>query len=360
MRYFVNFIFMLTGFASVGQSNTDLLTKEIKKIIRYDTYISLEDTKGFIIGIIDNDSTYIIPFQNNKTELSELHTTSLFEIGGLTKIFTAHLLTLLEQEGKLDLESPINKYLPEKYQNPELTITFLDLITHSAGMPKQPKGIGLNQSNPKNPYAGYSEVDALEFYTGLKLQDLKPSFQYSHYNYALLGAIITNWIQPDLNSLFEKYIFSPLNMQNSSLISSQALEIGFNTMDIVSTPWTYSAYQTSLGLKSNLKDLITYARFHLKVSETNQELATLLHQSNLQTNIDKSLYMGREWYIIKSRKKYPIYTHAGHTDGHKVFMGFVKETKTGVIILSRSKFEIEDLGLLTLRLMNDTWKRKKP
>ena len=355
MRALLLLLFIFSSHQSFGQLQE--LRREILKIIRFDTDISRSDTKGFIIGVVDQDSTYIIPFQSPDTTLPVLDDQSYFEIGGLTKVFTAHLLAALQHSGHLTLDTSINTLLPVEYQNVNQEISLNDLLTHASGMPKTPSGFGLTQDDPRNPYAGFSNNHALRYYSQLAVDPSSRKFLYSHFNYALIQAVIETYLGKSITQLIDAWVLQESSLDNTSFESNTSLEPGYTSNQIPSYPWTFDSYNASLGLKSTLSDLLRYVKLHLD-HHLDPELYQSLHQIHAPTDLAKNLFIGKGWYIFNSRKTYPIYTHAGHTGGHKAFMGFVKETQTGVVILARSRFEVEDLGLLILRLINNNWKRK--
>ena len=63
---------------------------------------------------------------------------------------------------------------------------------------------------------------------------------------------------------------------------------------------------------------------------------------------------------VKPKKRfYNVIAHSGATDGHQVYIGFVKETGTAVVVLSNSENNLDGLGGYILRMINKEWRRKK-
>ena len=71
---------------------------------------------------------------------------SIFEIGSITKVFTATLLAEMAREGLVALDDPVQKWLPEGVRMPSRgrAITLEDLSTHRSGLPRLPKGLLLS------------------------------------------------------------------------------------------------------------------------------------------------------------------------------------------------------------------------
>ena len=349
MKGWITLCALLQALIAIAQSNSLQLRKEIEKIIRYDTNIPMHDHKGFIVGVIDRDSTYIVSFTAEESNLSKILPQDKFQLGGLSKVITALLLEHLDKEEFINLEDSINDYLPIEYQNPNLEISWLDLLTHRSSLPKQPAGIGAQQPEPNNPYAHYSNRDVLQFYRNY--QGGKKNFVYSHYNYALLEATLQVHFG-SADSLFTEVINNRFRFDSITLNPS-ILSIGYDRTDSESATWTFRSYQLSQGISSNLEGLLKFLKYQISDHSLDG-----LHEPIIKTGMRNALYITKGWYVLRPKRWYNVYTHAGTTDGHKAYMGFVKETQTGVVLLSRSNSEINDLGLLILRMINHTWKRK--
>ena len=107
-------------------------------------------------------------------------------LGSLTKPFTATLILLVQQDGKLDISDPVNKYLPDTPKAWE-KITLANLLGHTSGIPSFTsfKEFGAWRMNPHNT------EEELAFFRDRPL-DFEPGskFEYSNSNYEVLGAVI--------------------------------------------------------------------------------------------------------------------------------------------------------------------------
>ena len=112
-------------------------------------------------------------------------------------------------------------------------------------------------------------------------------------------------------------------------------------------------------MKSSVSDLLKFV--HVQMGDTNPAYATLfenMHNPLYETAVAKGNYIGKSWHVIK-KKNHNVVLHAGSTSGHQAFVGFVKETNTGVVILSNSENSTNSLGYLILRYLNQNWKKVK-
>ena len=330
----------------------------------HDTEISLDETPGFIIGIVDQDSTYFVEFGSDvKGEKTTLNAYDIFEVGSISKVFTSSLVSILVEEGKIQYKDKINEYLPEEYQNPRMDdVSILNLLQHTSGLPVRPYFFGLKEKDPQNPYGFYDKASLLSFYTDFVPKN-KGDFNYAHTNYGLLEVVLENATQMSFDQLMNIYIFKPLEMRNSFVFFRERKEDvvtpGYDRAGRETTPWTFSSFGASEGVKTSALDLVKFMRVNLGL--TDHPYANIFaqnHQKEVETDFNPSIRTGRGWQIIDQRSGYDIITHNGKTNGHNAFISFVKETGTGVVVLSNSNIGTRDLGFLILRMINFNWKRK--
>jgi CubicO group peptidase (beta-lactamase class C family) len=340
----------------------DLLKTEIEKLIHYDTDISFKQTPGFIIGIIDDDSTYIIPFgRKTKDKKAALTDSDVFEVGSITKVFTAALAEILIAEGFLDDSKPINTYLPVEYRNPRMDgIILSDLIFHTSGLPKRPAFFGTKEKDPKNPYAYYRPEDLLQYYRDFIPE--KSGFEYAHTNYALLEIVIEHATDKNFGDLLDEKIFKPLSMHRSFVDfperRSDIIVKGYDRSGKETPPWTFESFKGSEGLKISMQDMLNFMKVYLTKSYTYLDsiLPVNLHPEGDAT-FNNSMSMAKGWQTLELRNS-TVFSHTGKTTGHTAFAAMVPATRTAVVILSNSANGTEDLGIQILRMINFNWKRK--
>ncbi len=347
------------------------LREEIDKVIHFETEISHDNIPGFTIGVIFQDSTYIYNYghQSKKNDLI-LTDSSLFEIGSVTKVFTASLVSILVEEGVMSYEAPFNSYLKSKCQNNELDdITIAQLLNHSSGLPKMPVDFGAHEKELNNPYAHYSKKQLLNFYKKHKPGKRNPkesAYLYSNVNYGLLEIAIENATGKSYEAILEEKILQPAGMihtfasSDSKRTDRQPLTKGYSRNGKATSPWAFKSFTASEGLKSSTTDLLTFLKMHLDLKETPYaDLFEKNTEEQVNTGLSDNAFMGNGWHIIKLRKYYDVVLHSGSTSGHRAFIGFVKETQTGVVILSNSEHGTGGLGYLILRMINFNWKKKR-
>ena len=151
---------------------------------------------------------------------------TIFNIGSISKQFTAMGIVLLQLEGKLSVDDAIQKYLPEMPQFKQ-TITIRHLLHHTSGLRSSPELFGL---------AGWRDGDAItseDVYRYLAKQvdlNFEPGseYMYSNSGYILLAKIIENVTKQDFKSWMKENIFLPFQM-NATFIEEDCSKLISNT-----------------------------------------------------------------------------------------------------------------------------------
>jgi len=145
-----------------------------------------------------------------------------FEIGSMTKQFTAMLVLQLVNEGKLRLDGRVSEYLP--YYRPDIgqRVTISELLSHTSGIPNFINAPGFLDGPASRAHYGVEEFvqkycsDDLHFAPGSK-------FEYSNSGYFLLGAILEQVSGKSYETLLQERIFQPLGMKDSGYAHSEMI-----------------------------------------------------------------------------------------------------------------------------------------
>ena len=145
--------------------------------------------------------------------------TTKFRLGSVTKQFTAACVLLLEERGKLKVDDPVKRYMPDAPAAWD-KITIFNLLTHTSGIP------GFTE------FADYASTQAIAT-TPDKLverfRDRPLEFQpgenwkYSNSGYVLLGYLIEKFSQESYSQFVQENIFNPLGMKDSGYDSNSAI-----------------------------------------------------------------------------------------------------------------------------------------
>jgi CubicO group peptidase (beta-lactamase class C family) len=145
-----------------------------------------------------------------------------FEIGSMTKQFTAMLVLQMVNEGKLRLDGHLSDYLPYYRQDTGYQITISELLSHTSGVPNFTSLPGFLDGPESRAHHTVQEFvqkycsGNLQFAPGTK-------FDYSNSGYFLLGAILEQVYGESYEDLLQQRIFGPLGMKNSGYTHSDTL-----------------------------------------------------------------------------------------------------------------------------------------
>ena len=179
-----------------------------------DSLLKKYTQEGFGIASLVSENgkvEYRSAFGNADIELGvELSPKNKFQIGSITKQFTAVLILKLEEEGKLNLKDSIQKYIPE-FPNKGNTITIEHLLTHTSGVPEY---MDWEKFHDKWSLY-YSPEDLINLIIDQPL-DFQPgeNFEYSNSGYLLLGQIIEQVTGNSFNNYLKSEIFDKIGMTN--------------------------------------------------------------------------------------------------------------------------------------------------
>jgi len=336
-----------------GLPSNTYLRQQVDKLLKYETPVNYEHTPGFIIGIYDNGFYTTLSYGSKLPGSQDTLTRSdIFEIGSVSKVFTAMVLTEMERRDLIDFENSIINILPGYNLSNDLSNTTVnELLTHRSGLPKVPDGIGLTQSDPQNPYKNYS-IDQFDAYLKIARTDKSDLPVYSNTGYALLELIIENVSESSFSEALDSYCTSMIGLQCTSTFTDRnKLTPGFNLAGEIAQPWNFPTFSASEGIKTCMSDCLLLVDYLLNNATTALwEIAPVSFNKNLAT--------APGWFVIRDKKTPDVFAHAGRTSGYNAYLAVVPQTRTAVVILANSAAGTDDLGLNILRIMNRNWNRK--
>jgi serine-type D-Ala-D-Ala carboxypeptidase/endopeptidase len=361
--------FLLFSTTLLAQNNSKAIWKMVDNMLYREAEIDFKKVPSLAIGIVMQDSTYFRSFgslQFGAEKGKEILPTdsTAYELGAFTKVFTATILAQAVTEGKIKLEDTVQNYLPKGYKIPNFKgkpIRFLDLATHTAGLPKYPYNIGQSEVEANNLFKNYTTTEEKEFLAFYRLRQAPfEKYEYSHLGYEILAhALVQIYGATSFEALLQDKILKPLQMTASGIaINPKNLAQGYSRSGKPVQAWTMASFQGSMGAKSTMRDLLKFMRLQMD-TPTTWKTAIALTQTAQHAADKRTIKVALGWHSVTVLKKYPpILVHTGITDGHRMYFAFVPETRTGVIILSNSEEPMNALGPLILQMLNYNWKRK--
>ena len=179
---------------------------------------------GMVVGVIEPSGARVVSYgQVGEGDQRPPDGDTAFEIGSMTKVFTALVLADMVRRGEVALEDPIAKYLPLGARVPALNgqpITLLDVATHTSGLPLMPDGLP-----PLNELATatYSDAHLYAFLARYELpRQAGTKWDYSNIGYSLLGKALATRAAVDYETLLRTRVVVPLELNNTGVTCPRA------------------------------------------------------------------------------------------------------------------------------------------
>jgi len=309
---------------------------------------------GIVVGLIDNGQRYELGYGSTSRLLGECPTgKTVFEIGSITKVFTSVLLAQTVNQGGLALAEPVQPHLSEGVTLPSFEgreITFLDLATHTSGLPGIPDDLA---SAPGycvlNPYAHYTVESLYAFLSRYELARAPGvQYEYSNLGFGLLGNVLASKAGTSYEELVRSRICEPLSLGDTSISLSddqrRRLAKGYSTFLslggrslVMGTPtWDLPAFEGAGALRSTLDDMCSFAEACMALVDTPLEDAIALSVEPRFT-VNEFLSVGLGWHLLDPGDGgEPVVWHNGGTGGYTSFMGLLPARKTAVIVLNNT------------------------
>ncbi len=323
------------------------LDSEVDDVAR--RYINKVNTVGLSIGVVKDGDTYTYGYGATAKDNGHIPSPdAIFEIGSITKTFTATLLAYYVEEGKVALSDPITKYLPDSVAaNKDLQkITLQNLANHTSGLPRLPANLLLTAATMADPYKGYNKEKLFAYLKKCELASV-PGEKYAYSNLAagLLGTILEGVSGKTYEEMATDIICKPLHMNNTvqhpdAKQKEQEVKV-YNDKGEPVQMWNMDALAGAGALRSSLHDMLQYAQANMKEKKGSLSKAmTLTHH----ITYDKEMTIGLGWHMGKTKDDNYIW-HNGGTGGSSSYMAFSPEKKIAVVVLSNSAESTDAVGL---------------
>lgn len=305
---------------------------------------------GIVIALVDANGTRIFARGVCQDGGAEVNADSLFEIGSVTKAFTALLLQEMADSGEVSLDDPISKYLPSEVTTPTRhgrAITLLDLATQTSGLPRLPDNLLPKQID--NPYADYTVPDLWAFLSHYELpRDIGQKYEYSNLGVGLLGHLLSRRAGTNYEALVVRRICDPLEMQSTRITLTAELRsrlaLGHNASGMPVANWDIPTLAGAGALRSTANDLAKFLAAQMGL--THSALTKAMKETQ-QPRQATGPY-GRIGLIWQLDTLHRTVWHNGATGGYHSYIGFKSDGQRGVVVLANSSNNVDDLGQFLL------------
>ena len=310
---------------------------------RIDTYLKLSETNGFSGAVLVSKKGEIVLSQgygwaDRKNKIPNSPST-VFNIGSVTKQFTASAILKLVEQGKLKTSDKISTYFAQTpFDKSDITIH--QLLTHTSGISNRTGGFRYNEASKEQFLKEFFESD-LQSKPGTK-------YQYANANYIMLTVIMESVSGQTYSSFLNDYLFEPSQMKSTGYksinFSTERLAHGYyyNRNDEQWEDWGTTQqhlpfndkhwYSIGKGdIHSTIEDLY---KWHLAL-KNNVALTSKTKETQetpyVAENDKMTSYYGYGWAISQTNRDTKIVAHNGSNGLY--FADFVRFIDDDVVVI---------------------------
>lgn len=329
-----------------------------KNALKIDSLLKLKSSHGFngSVLVIDNGhETYKKSFGYANFDSKELlNDSSIFELASCSKQFTAMAIMMLAEQGKLNYNDNIQKYIPDlPYQG----ITIENLLTHTSGLPDYMELFEKHWDKTKFA-TNYDIVNLFKKFTPKVYYPPNERFDYSNTGYALLSIIIEKASGISYSEFLDNNIFKPLGMRNTRVYNTRRSK--GEKINNCAYGYVYSEKLKKYSLPDSLPDYqyVYYLDAIIGDGTVNTSISDLaiwdnaLRKNRLvqNTTLDKAfsphkLKNGKEseygygQFVVNDNKNEKLVHHGGSWPGYLTFILHFVDRETTIVVLSNNESE---------------------
>lgn len=341
---------------------------EIRKLLakRIDALGGERGGVGIVVGVIGPEGRLIISAgQRSAADARALNGDTVFEIGSITKAFTALLLAEMAEKNEVALNDPVAKYLPAGFKVPMRngkTISLLDLATHTSGLPFMPNE---SASSSDSKADKYSVADLRRFIGNCELRsDIGQKWEYSNIGYWLLSEALAGRAGVDYETLLDKRVIAPLGLTNTAFVLSPKMKttfaVGHNAVlqpsQALSTLPIYSIMPAAGGLYSTASDLLKLLAVAMDYDRSSVDSAMRLTWNTRRPMSRNGFEQALAWTVIRDQNDL-LFVHDGATFGYASSIAWDPVRRTGVVVLSN---QVANVGDIARHLLRPNFPLEKP
>jgi len=304
---------------------------------------------GIVVGLVAPQGRRVIRHGRFAIgDSREVGPDTVFEIGSVTKVFTALLLADMARRGEVSVTDPIIRYLPPEVATRAQgvkAITLADLATHTAGFPFWPSGIPATAEGTAQ-MASYSLDQLYGFITMFEAPpDLGTRWMYSNTDVGLLGVLLARRAASTYDALIETRITRPLGMTSTAVAVSPAMQprlaVGHNPELKPAGAWNVPALAAGGSLHSTVNDLLTLlAAAGDPMTVAGAAMPGMLAIRRQAPGFQQAL----GWMLLSAGPGEGLLLHDGNTLGFASSVVYDPATRTGVVVLSNSSASVSDIA----------------
>lgn len=256
-------------------------------------------------------------------------------LGSLTKSFTGVLVARLLEEGKFDLDAPVEKYLPQ-FPHKDKNITARLIIAHLSGLGDEYGNAHYYEKRHLTTAAALQEIlaaNTLEY-------PPRTRFAYTTSNYTIVAAMIEQATGMDFPAAMRQYVWQPLGLRYTTFndptarVEPTAKFYVKRFFRVNEAPAFDSSFKwAGAGMLSTASDVARYGSALLRDGFLKPSTREMIFRNNKTSTGEETNY-ALGWFIEKDDKDRRIYQHGGGGIGMAAYLGLYPQEDLAIAILA--------------------------
>jgi serine-type D-Ala-D-Ala carboxypeptidase/endopeptidase len=306
-----------------------------------DRRVAAAPGSAIVVGVIDGATTTVSQAGASGTS-RPLDEHTLFEIGSVTKTFTATILASMVMDRSVALDDPVAKYVPPSARVPSRgnkQITLLNLATQHSGLPRLPPNF---EGSAADPYAAYTQRDLYAGLAATKLgRDPGTAYEYSNFGVAVLGNALAQRAHTSYGALLQARVLRPLAMSETTSAPATAdtarTAVPHGADGKALKPWSFDAIAPAGGIRSNVADMLKFVR-------CNMGAGALAQACRFAQQPRSTFPAGRIGLIWMTDEATRIVWHNGATAGSHAVIAIAPDRRRAVVVLATGAMPVDSIA----------------
>lgn len=323
-------------------------------------FVEKEKAPGLFVAVVKGGQVYTMGY--GTTEIGRTSAPgpyTVFEIGSISKVFTATLTEALVQQGVLKWDERVADALPAGVtMSPADSTLLLHLATHTSGYPRLPEvWVPKLTIDTCDPYSKLTVEDVWKYVASAK-DKRKPNFddyEYSNFGMGLLGEILCAKTGMSYDSLLQKYIGAPLGMLHTTVTDrdSAMMATGYDESGKLTCHWHFPVLAGAGAIRSTGAEMLQFLQLNMHPAGPLKDIVEATHPQ--VTGIPGG-GIAKGWHIDKINSAYMgvdyIMWHNGGTGGFRSYIGYIPEKDCGILLwTNRATDKLDRLAYKMLHKM---------
>ena len=327
---------------AASRARAQITTEEsISTLLKERVDIGREST-GLVALVLDGDRRVDAAYgRSHAADNRALDADTVFEIGSITKVFTALLYADMVLRGEVSPGDPVARFLPAGVRVPEFQgkpITLRDLANYMSGLPRMPSNFA--PKDKSNPYAGYTAENLYAFLSDHQLR-FEPGthYEYANLGFGLLGHALASRAGMSYEELVVSRICAPLGMESTRITLSnlmqERLARGHNAGLEPAANWDIPGLAGAGALRSTANDLFKFLEMSMGIKTTPLAAAMAMTLGERHPTERPRVEVALGWFLSTSYRDEIVWKDGG-TGGYATFIGYSTKSRRASILLSNT------------------------